>query len=113
MYILGIPSSGWAPSVRTFRMWEMEDERGCISSLSGYSVLNGERERRGGGWRGGRGRPLPGGPGKPRLGTGRGRVRKRVGRAEHVSHHLRAVEFPLFWGEACEDAVGLRLVGDE
>ena len=37
---------------------------------------------------------------------------REPGRAEHVSHHLRAVEFPLFWGEACEDAVGLRLVGD-
>lgn len=36
-----------------------------------------------------------------------------LGRAGHVSHHVRAVEFPLFWGEACEDKVGLRLVGDE
>lgn len=36
--------------------------------------------------------------------------------ADHVSHHVRAVEFPLFCvcgGEACEDKVGLRLVGDE
>lgn len=36
-----------------------------------------------------------------------------LGRADHVSHHVRAVEFPLFWGEACEDKVGLRLVRDE
>lgn len=31
--------SGWAPSLQIFRMWEMEDERGCISSLSGYSCV--------------------------------------------------------------------------
>lgn len=37
-HIFGIPSSGWAPSPQTLRMWEMEDERSCISSLSGYNV---------------------------------------------------------------------------
>lgn len=36
--IAGIPLSGWAPSPRSFRMWEMEDERSCISRLSDYSV---------------------------------------------------------------------------
>lgn len=45
--MLGIPSSGWASSLQTFRMWETEDEGGWISSLSGYSVRDGERKRQG------------------------------------------------------------------
>ena len=95
-------------------MWEMGDQRGCISSLSGYRVLNGEGKKWGGVVERGPGEGLfQGGQGNPvwEL-AGASEKEREPGRAEHVSHHLRAVEFPLFWGEACEDAVGLRLVGD-
>lgn len=73
------------------------------------TVCKMERERReggGGGWETGEDR-VQGGPGNPvwEL-AGESEKEREPGRAEHVSHHLRAVEFPLFWGEACEDGVG-------
>lgn len=37
-HMLGIPSSGWASPLQTFRMWETEDKGGWIANLSGYSV---------------------------------------------------------------------------
>lgn len=46
--MLGIPFSGWALSSQTLRMWEMEDERNCISSLSGYNALTRKRMKKGG-----------------------------------------------------------------
>lgn len=76
------------------------------------TVCKMERARREGSGMGGRdgggaGGCVQGGPGNPvwEL-AGESEKEREPGRAEHVSHHLRAVEFPLFWGEACEDEVG-------
>lgn len=61
---------------------------------SQITVCKMERARSGE-WRGGRRRPLRQGQGNP-VWELAGRERKRVlGRADHVSHHVRAVEFPL------------------
>lgn len=80
-----------------------------------YQVTVCKMERaRSGEWRGGPDEGPPTGARETRSGNWLGRERKRVlGRADHASHHVRAVEFPLLWGQAGEDEVGLRLVPDE
>lgn len=50
VHILGIPLSGWAPSLQTFRMWEMEDERSAFPAYQ-VSVCKMEREGVGAGRR--------------------------------------------------------------
>lgn len=88
MDILGIPLSGWAPSLRTFRMWEMGDQRGCISSLSGYRVLNGEGKKWGGVWRGGLGKAASRGARETQFGNWLGRVRKKESRGVLNTFHI-------------------------
>jgi hypothetical protein len=52
-----------------------------------------------------------GGPGNPLWDLAGGESERELGQADHVSYLIRAVEFPLCWGEPCE--VAIKLVGDE